>query len=83
MSDKNPPPWARRAGRGLRRLLGKVFGDRTVDRAGRRIGDSAGVLRDEFRKGREEAEAKDGDTAETARRVPHRDVDADSGKPGE
>jgi len=83
MSDKNPGPWARRAGRGLRRLLGKVFGDRSVDRAGRRIGDSAGVLREEFRKGREEAEAKDGDTPETARRIPHRDVDAESKERGE
>ena len=61
-------PVAERAGRGLRRLLRGLFGDRFLSR----VADSARVLRDEFRAGRAE-EAEQDDPGGEPRRIRHRE----------
>ncbi len=79
MSDKNPPPWSRRAGRGLRRILGRLLGEKNV----RRAGESTEVLKREFKTGRQqppEEQAKDGDAPK--KEIPHREIDgSDREKP--
>jgi hypothetical protein len=57
---------SRKAGRGLLKAFRALFGDKTAAKTAR----SWKVLKDEFRAGREEAEAKEPPT----RPIPHREV---------
>lgn len=76
-----PRSAAERAGRGLARLLRGLFGDRFLSKAA----DSARVLRDEYRAGREAAEGAPDETRRIAHREvgdePERDVSGQAGPP--
>lgn len=63
------PSLSRKAGRGLMRALRGLFGGASVKKAG----DSWRVLKEEYRKGRAEEDAKD-----EPQRIPHREVGTDT-----
>lgn len=64
------PSLSRKAGRGLMRALRGLFGGGSLKKAG----DSWRVLKEEYRKGQAEAEAKE---EPAPKRIPHREVDPD------
>jgi hypothetical protein len=68
------PSLSRKAGRGLMRALRGLFGGRSV----RKAGESWRVLKEEYRKGKAEAEERE----PAPRRIPHRELDGPPSDPG-